>query len=54
MVDERLYRINDLGQTELLYDPGEEVVQGKDKSDLPTGGKLLLLRLKVKFLNNQH
>ena len=36
VVDERLYRINDLGQTELLYDPGEEVVQGKDKSDLPT------------------
>ena len=29
VVDERLYRINDLGQTELLYDPGEEVVQGK-------------------------
>ena len=35
-VDERIYRINDLGQTELLYDPGEEVVQGKDTSDLPT------------------
>ncbi|BDH66527.1 Ftsk domain-containing protein (plasmid) [Enterococcus sp. PLM3] len=36
VVDERIYRINDLGQTELLYDPGEEVVQGKDTSDLPT------------------
>ncbi|EPI2200924.1 type VII secretion protein EssC [Enterococcus hirae] len=35
-VDERIYRINNLGQTELLYDPDEDVVQGKDTSDLPT------------------
>ena len=35
-IDERMYRINDLGQYELFYDPGEEVVQGKDTSDLPT------------------
>ena len=36
MVDERIYKINDLGQYELVYDPGEEVKQGKDTSDLPT------------------
>ncbi|MBS7576414.1 type VII secretion protein EssC [Enterococcus sp. MMGLQ5-2] len=35
-IDERLFKINDLGQYELLYDPGEEVIQGKDTSDLPT------------------
>ena len=28
--------INDLGQSEVLYDPGEEVIQGKDTSELPT------------------
>ncbi|EKJ3581582.1 TPA: type VII secretion protein EssC [Enterococcus faecalis] len=36
IIDERIYRINDLGQMELIYDPGEEVEQGKDTSDLPT------------------
>jgi DNA segregation ATPase FtsK/SpoIIIE and related proteins len=36
VVDERIYKINALGQHELLYDPGEEVKQGKDTSDLPT------------------
>ena len=36
IVDERIYKINDLGQYELVYDPGEEVKQGKDTSDLPT------------------
>ena len=36
VVDERIYKINDLGQYELVYDPGEEVKQGKDTSDLPT------------------
>lgn len=35
-VDERIFKINGLGQYELLYDPGEEVVQGKDTRDLPT------------------
>lgn len=34
-VDERIYKINELGQYELFYDPGEEVEQGKDTSDLP-------------------
>ena len=36
IIDERIYKINDLGQYELVYDPGEEVKQGKDTSDLPT------------------
>ena len=36
VLDERIFRINDLGQYELLYDPGEEVVQGHDTSELPT------------------
>lgn len=35
-VDERIYRINDLGQYELFYDPDEEVEQGKDTSELPS------------------
>ncbi|GAB2025400.1 type VII secretion protein EssC [Lactovum odontotermitis] len=35
-VDERIYRITDLGQAEVVYDPGEEVVQGQDASELPT------------------
>src|SRR5699024_4569698 len=35
-VDERIFMINDLGQSEVLYDPGEEVIQGKDTSELPT------------------
>lgn len=34
--DERIYRINDLGQYELIYDPGEEIQQGRDTSELPT------------------
>ena len=35
-VDERIKKINELGQTEIAYDPGEEMVQGHDTSDLPT------------------
>ncbi|MFT4189019.1 MAG: type VII secretion protein EssC [Aeromicrobium sp.] len=35
-VDERIYTINEVGQYELFYDPGEDVEQGKDTSDLPT------------------
>ncbi|WP_205881086.1 FtsK/SpoIIIE domain-containing protein [Leucobacter insecticola] len=35
-VDERIYKINEVGQYELFYDPDEEVEQGKDTSDLPT------------------
>ncbi|MFJ8894785.1 type VII secretion protein EssC [Leifsonia sp. NPDC102414] len=35
-IDERIYKINDLGQYELFYDPDEEVTQGKDTSDLPS------------------
>ncbi|MFZ4460575.1 type VII secretion protein EssC, partial [Enterococcus gallinarum] len=35
-VDERIFMINDLGQSEVLYDPGEDVIQGKDTSELPT------------------
>ncbi|WP_460059268.1 type VII secretion protein EssC, partial [Pseudolactococcus yaeyamensis] len=33
-IDERFFIINELGQYELMYDPTEEVVQGKDTSDL--------------------
>ena len=36
VVDERIYKINEMGQYELLFDPGEAVTQGKDISDLPT------------------
>ncbi|MGH1525861.1 type VII secretion protein EssC [Leifsonia sp. L25] len=35
-VDERIYKINDLGQYELFFDPDEEVEQGKDTSELPS------------------
>jgi S-DNA-T family DNA segregation ATPase FtsK/SpoIIIE len=35
-IDERIYKINEVGQYELFYDPGEEVEQGKDTSDLPS------------------
>lgn len=35
-VDERIFKINELGQYELIYDPGEEVQQGRDTSELPT------------------
>lgn len=35
--DERIYRINESGQWELLYDPREDVIdQGTTKEDLPT------------------
>lgn len=35
--DERVFRINESGQWELLYDPREDVIdQGKTKEDLPT------------------
>lgn len=36
VVDERIYQVTDLGQSELAYDPGEEVIQRNDVSDLPT------------------
>lgn len=35
-VDERIYKINELGQYELFFDPDEEVEQGEDTSDLPS------------------
>jgi S-DNA-T family DNA segregation ATPase FtsK/SpoIIIE len=35
-VDERIYKINDLGQLDPAYDPGEKTAQGQDTSDLPT------------------
>jgi S-DNA-T family DNA segregation ATPase FtsK/SpoIIIE len=35
-IDERIYKINEVGQYELFYDPDEEVEQGKDTSDLPS------------------
>ena len=35
-IDERIFKINDLGQYELFYDPDEEVTQGKDTSELPS------------------
>ncbi|AYG00470.1 type VII secretion protein EssC [Lactococcus allomyrinae] len=35
-VDERINRVTELGQTEIAYDPGEEIIQGQDTSDLPT------------------
>jgi S-DNA-T family DNA segregation ATPase FtsK/SpoIIIE len=35
-VDERIYKINELGQYELFFDPDEEVEQGRDTSDLPS------------------
>lgn len=35
-VDERIYKINEVGQYELFYDPDEEVEQGRDTSDLPS------------------
>jgi len=34
--DERIYEINDWGQYEIFYDPGEEIKQDKSKKDLPT------------------
>jgi len=36
VIDERIYKITELGQLEIAYDPGEDVVQGRDTSDLPT------------------
>lgn len=35
-VDERVYMVNEVGHYELLYDPDEEVEQGRDTSDLPS------------------
>ncbi|MDR0299599.1 MAG: type VII secretion protein EssC, partial [Streptococcaceae bacterium] len=36
VIDERLYLLNDFGQTEPFYDPGEAVSQGRDRRELPT------------------
>lgn len=35
-VYERIHKITELGQTEIAYDPGEDIVQGHDVSDLPS------------------
>lgn len=53
VVDERLYRIDDLGQTELLYDQVKKWFKAKIRATYQPNWKLLLLRL-AKFLNNQH
>lgn len=49
IVDERIYKINELGQYELLYDPGEEVSQGKDTSDLPTQLEAVIAEIENNF-----
>ncbi|MBF0777455.1 type VII secretion protein EssC [Streptococcus cuniculi] len=48
-VDERIFRINDLGQHELLYDPDEDVIQGKDTSDLPTQLEAVIMEVNQVF-----
>lgn len=50
-VDERLYKINSLGQQELLYDPNIEVKQGKDTSDFPTQLEAVIAEIGAIFEN---
>ncbi|MBO1299477.1 MULTISPECIES: type VII secretion protein EssC [unclassified Enterococcus] len=49
VIDERVFKINELGQLELLYDPDVEVVQGKDTRDLPTQLEAVIDRIKTTF-----
>ncbi|WP_172209932.1 type VII secretion protein EssC, partial [Lactococcus hodotermopsidis] len=52
-VDERVFRINDLGQYELMYDPDEEVVQGKDTSDLKSQLEEVITEIETIFDNSE-
>ena len=54
VVDERIYKINALGQYELIYDPGEEVKQGKDTSDLPTQLEEVISEIGKTFEQSQY
>ncbi|MBC1925542.1 type VII secretion protein EssC [Listeria innocua] len=47
--DERFFKINDLGQYELMYDPTEEVVQGKDTSDLDSQLEAVIKEIRQVF-----
>ena len=49
IIDERVYRINAVGQLELIYDLGEEVIQGKDSSDLPTQLEAVIQEIETIF-----
>ncbi|MFC4652340.1 type VII secretion protein EssC [Lactococcus nasutitermitis] len=48
-VDERIHSITELGQIEIAYDPGEDVVQGHDTSDLPTQLEAVIEGIKKTF-----
>ncbi|EME3511927.1 type VII secretion protein EssC [Enterococcus faecium] len=54
VVDERLYKINSLGQQELLYDPKVEVKQGKDTSDFPTQLEAVISEIEAIFENTNY
>jgi len=49
VIDERIYKITELGQLELVYDPGEDVTQGKDMSDLPTQLEAVITEIEQVF-----
>lgn len=49
-IDERIHKITDLGQTEVVLDPSEDDVQGHDTSDLPTQLEAVIEEIEAIFV----
>ncbi|MGA5592134.1 type VII secretion protein EssC [Enterococcus mundtii] len=54
VIDERVCKINELGQLELLYDPDIEIIQGKDTRDLPTQLEAVIDKIKTIFTDSTY
>lgn len=54
VIDERVFKINELGQLELLYDPDIEIIQGKDTRDLPTQLEAVIDKIKTIFADSTY
>ncbi|PTO40093.1 type VII secretion protein EssC [Enterococcus mundtii] len=54
VIDERVFKINELGQLELLYDPDVEIIQGKDTRDLPTQLEAVIDKIKTTFVDSTY
>lgn len=54
VIDERVFKINELGQLELLYDPDIEIIQGKDTRDLPTQLEAVIDKIKTTFVDSTY
>lgn len=54
VIDERVFKINELGQLELLYDPDVEIIQGKDTRDLSTQLEAVIDKIKTTFVDSTY